>query len=112
MQKYETYEERREREKAERIQKLQTAYPGMPATKAIGSDTYAYMVTEVEYFKTGANAGKVKAVIAERAELIGDMLLNVGEPVRFLPTKNGSLHHEKSYWLHLGEARDYRDPSF
>jgi hypothetical protein len=112
MMKYETYEERREREKVERFEKLESAYPGMPATKGIGSDSYAYMVTSVERFKTGANAGKVKAVTAERAELMDGLLLNVGDPVRFLPTKNGYLTHAKSYSLYLGEATDYRDPSF
>lgn len=85
---------------------------GTPATLSIGSDSYARMVVEVGYFKTGNRAGQVRYVIVEPAEYIDGVLVNYGERQdRFIPNKFGRLKCG-SCSLHIGTARDYRDPSF
>ena len=88
---------------------------GDPATHRVGSDRYASVVTEVEYFKSGKRAGQVKAVTARWAgrDFGGE---------RFLATegRDGEIRFAKrsgnriAWWntLTIGEAIDYRDPSF
>jgi hypothetical protein len=88
---------------------IQNPAVGMPATFGIGSDSYAMTVVAIEYFKTGARAGQVKAVFAADEGRT---------PERFVMTKQGRLQKRDQYEsrfygsLSIGYARDYRDPSF
>jgi hypothetical protein len=94
------------------INEIQNIEIGTPATLCIGSDSYARMVVEVGYFKTGARAGQIRYVIAEPAEYIDGVLVNYSERQdRFIPNKFGKLKCG-SCSLYIGTATDYRDPSF
>lgn len=42
---------------------------GMPATHYVGSDSYAAVVVDVEYFKSGARKGEIKAIVACKADV-------------------------------------------
>lgn len=66
--------------------------PGLPATILIGSDRYASAVEHVT----------PKSVVAKLH----------GESLRFVKTKRRGWCAQGSYRITLGEADDYRDPSF
>ena len=80
------------------------AYVGMPATFAIGSDSYATEVTAVYYFKSGERKGQVKAVATTRGLFT----------LRTKGRKAGRLIEAGQEYgtLRLGEAVDYWDPHF
>lgn len=85
-----------------------TANPsvGDPATFSIGSDSYAYEVVEVIYFKSGVKAGQPKAVVAVH---------DGREPEVFTKTKSGFQMRFGDHFsgkLSIGYANDYQDPSF
>lgn len=49
--------------------KAQEIKAGMPATHYVGSDSYAAVVVDVEYFKSGARKGEIKAIVACKADV-------------------------------------------
>lgn len=94
---------------------------GMPATHYVGSDSYAAVVVDVEYYKSGARKGEIKAIVACKADVSDSGELTprptmkwVGwddeknEPItvpdydRFLPRVIGecSFHNEPSAYCH------------
>lgn len=82
---------------------------GMPASYGIGSDSYAMTVVAIDYFKTGAKAGAVKAIYAAHED---------HEAEKFTLTKSGRFQKRAQYEsyfygsLTVGDAIEYRDPSF
>lgn len=68
---------------------------GLPATISIGSDSYAAVVV----------SATPKTITAAYANRDGN-----GAPKVFRFTKSGWSH--RSHHISIGQARDYRDPSF
>jgi len=78
---------------------------GMPATYAIGSDSYATEVTAVYRFASGERKGQVRAV---EAGSYGLFTLRIKGRKAGRLIRQGGDHGT----LRLGEAISYWDPSF
>lgn len=112
---------------------------GTPASVGVGSDSYPAVVTDVVRFKTGARAGKVRAIsvahidydpdaVTDKRATGGygkDFTVDVTHPsvkprghaeTYTRRDKHGGVRwvREGSDWqsVGLGVARDYRDPHF
>lgn len=77
---------------------------GMPATYYVGSDSYAVVVTGVNYFKSGDRAGLIKSVEINR----------FGKTETFRPRfySSGITWKGEYSSLGLGYAKEYLDPHF
>lgn len=97
------------REESKRIQEERNITPrvGDLATYYIGSDSYGVVIIEVFNFKSGPKAGTAKMVIAR--DLDGEQVTTYHRTKNILAAKFGEHYSGK---LVIGEAIDYRDPSF
>ena len=78
---------------------------GAPATHYVGSDSYAAIVVGVERFKTGARAGRIKAIIACNADVQEDGSLKPRPHVKWHFPEDGEPYTAPEYDRFL--SKDY-----
>jgi hypothetical protein len=89
---------------------------GMPCTYSVGSDSYAGTVIAVSPGLHKVTVQDVKVTRTDSNGLSEDQSYTYAEnpegPTRTFRLNKHYRYRAGSYWLHLGERRYYRDPSY